>query len=728
MNPEILRMQQDLEKFRASKMGGGEPSLPETAPVATSSVPSAPVSDIDRDLQSYRAARQSGTLPKKKEAPKENTLKNLAKGIFSAPVTTVARPFQAVAAIAGASNDQIDEFSQNLPIVGGLIADAPDTMSDVKKDVGRAAQTVALGTGAPIAGGALFGAGASLEQGNDLISAETAFNAATGGAAGKVLQWVGKPILNASGKVVGTITPQMIKDAAAGGAQSIQKFMAEHQLLGGIAAKPSQKLASGLQKVDDVIEGGIKNTFTGVGKAVQKQYPNISPTKHYVEINKKDILRPTTVNERKYSKATNIYKDAQKRGVKIEDVATRKGVVADEIIDGGVYNTADYADSLRQQNFAASQDIARPALEAAEPGTRLVPVSEVREALIKHLDNLPTSQLDDIDREILKRKILKEYADGGVVDRANPNGYSLTKLHDNRIIYGKKGKYKPGADSSTAQAAQLAREQGRVFAEILDKTAPEELGMKAFRKELEEGFLLADYLEALDKTKAPEGVAKKAVRLFGRATAATVGGKVGGFPGAILGAQYGDMLFSGFNSLPTNPLKLKFLAQLEQTQPAAHKALLEYIGKEELRRLQTLALPPGNSSSFKPESPRLFATQGGKLTPNRQEAVDMAAVESGAAKRPFTEDPRWQQKVIEAQENLGAYLTPSQMETIMMGKKVKLKVDSKVIDIDADSLPKVFGPDLKNPPEPYIPDDNLPVIDFGPKPKAKKSIRDIYID
>jgi len=126
--------------------------------------------------------------------------------------------------------------------------------------------------------------------------------------------------------------------------------------------------------------------------------------------------------------------------------------------------------------------------------------------------------------------------------------------------------------------------------------------------------------------------------------------------------------------------------------------------------------------------PRLFGTQGGKLTPNRQEATDLAAVESGAAKRPFTEDPRWQQKVVEAQENLGAYLTPSQMETIMLGKKVKLKVDGKVIDIDANDLPKVFGPNLKNPPEAYVPDDKLPVIDFGPKQKPKKSIRDIYID
>ena len=725
MNPEILRMQQDLEKFRASKMGGGTPAVPETAPVATSSVPSAPVSDIDRDLQSYRAARSSGALPKKQEPKKESTLKNMAKGIFSAPVTIAARPFQAAAAVAGASNDQIDEFSQNLPVIGGLIADAPDNMADVKKDVGRGIQTVALGTGAPIAGGAAFGVGTSLEQGNDLLSAETAFNTVTGGAAGKVLQWVGKPILNASGKVVGTITPQMIKDAAAGGAQSIQKFMAEHQLLGGIAAKPSQKIASGFQKVDDVIESGFKKAGTGVKNTVASQYPNASVQKHFVKKNQADIVRPTTVNEPKYYKATNVYKDAERRGVKIEDIASRRGVIHDKIAEGGTYNSRESADAIRANVFQVGNDITRPALKALEPETRLVPIAEVRNAMVRQIDDIPDTQITAEAREILKRKILKQYADNSAVARRHPNGMSLTNLHDARIISGKNGKYKPGGTTSDALSAQMAREEGHAYSKLLDSKLPKEF--RDMRRSNEEDFLLADYLEALHGKKVPEGVTGKAARLFGRAVTATVGGKVGGFPGAILGAQYGDMLLGTFTALP-NPLKIKVLNSIKLESPAAYAQLTKLIGDKELQKLTTLALPPGNSSKVQQPSPRLFATQGGKITPNRQEAADLAAVESGAAKRPFTEDPRWQEKVIEAQENLGAYLTPSQMETIMMGKKVKLKVDGKVIDIDADNLPKVFGPDLKNPPEAYIPDDQLPVIDFGPKPKAKKSIRDIYID
>ena len=133
-------------------------------------------------------------------------------------------------------NEKIDAFAQKIPIIGGLIAPAPNNAADVEKDVGRAAETVALGTGAPIAGGALFGAGASLEQGNDLLSAQTALNTVLGGVAGglgaKVLasKWVGRPLFNAAGKVVGTITPKIIKNVAANGADAVAKFAATHNL------------------------------------------------------------------------------------------------------------------------------------------------------------------------------------------------------------------------------------------------------------------------------------------------------------------------------------------------------------------------------------------------------------------------------------------------------------------------------------------------------------------
>lgn len=665
---------------------------------------------------------------------KDNLLASMVKGLFSAPATIAARPFQLGAELLmpGDNRKQINEFSDKYS--GGLVAPVPENFSDVKKDIGRGIQTVALGTGAPIAGGAAFGVGHSLEQGNDLLSLDTAFQAATGGALGKVVGIVGKPLLSVSGKVIGTITPQVLKDVAAGGAQSIQKFMKENQLLGGIAAPASEKIAAGFQKVDDAINSGTSKVFGGAKDVVKEQYPGLDLEKRFTGVNEKDIIRSTTVNEPKYSKSTKIYNEAKDHGIDLEKVATKKGIQHDKITDGNAYNTLDTADNIREGNFSVSETLGRPAIKAAESGVRLVPVSEVRSAMLKKVDDIPSSQVDDETREFMRREVMKRYGDNSPSARAHPNGYSLTELHDARIVSGKNGKYKPGADASTARKAELAREEGRVFADIFDKTAPEEAGLKAFRRELEEGFRLADYLEALHNKKTPDGITKKAVRLFGRATAATLGGKIGGFPGSILGAQYGDMLFGTFETLP-NPLKSAVLNSLKKENPKAFEALKKYIGEKEVQRLETKALPASGDSSFNPENARLFSTPGGKSTPIKQEAVDVASVESGKAKKPGTDKRRgFAQKVQQAQENLGQYIKPENMTTIQAGKVPKKKSDLPV----ASDAPNVYTPPKKPKPipkkikdllEPYLTPEQMDVIDFGTKPKKKKSsLTEIFYD
>lgn len=671
-------MQEDLKRFRASKTSAATP----VAPAPEAAAPDAPaVSPIAKDLAAYRARAASGAPSS--AAPKDdpNALAEFAKGIFSAPATLVARPFQAAAELAGVSSQDVEAATKKIPLFGGLVAPVPQNFGDVKKDVGRAAQTIALGTGAPIAGGALFGTGASLEAGNDLLSAQTAFDAALGGAGGKVLELVGKPLLNAAGKVVGVITPKIIKDTAAKGAEAISKFAAEHQLLGGIAAKPSAAIAKGLQAVDEGINTGVSKTVGGLKKVASEQFPQLDPTQHFKGVNERDILRPTTVNEPKYSKATAVYDEAKSKGIDLEKVASERGIIHDKIAEGGKYNTADTVENLRQGNYSVSDTIARPAIKAAEPGVRLVPIGEIRGGTLKKVHDIPAAQITPEDRAKMIKDITKRYADDGAAAQAHPNGYSLTDLHDNRIVSAKNGKYKIGQSPGAELKAQLSREEGRVFASVFDRTVPEELQMKDFRKELEKNFMLADYLESLHSKKIPEGITKKAVRLFGRAAAATVGGKIGGFPGAILGSQYGDMLFSSFESLP-NPIKMKVLQSVQKEQPKIFKALVDYIGTKEAERLLMKALPAGGSSSFKETKPTLFSTPGGVSTPNKGEALDVAAVEQGRAKAPGTD------------RRLNSYRG-----------KVQANTDTQI---------------------PYVAPKDLPVIKAGRVPKKAKTLKEIY--
>lgn len=719
-------MQADLQAFRASKSAtpvAPSPVAPSPTPAPTEAPAADPVfSQMDADLQDYRQKKNSGTLPPSVPKNNPNALVEFAKNIFEAPATIAARPFQAAQSFgqyvgsdpkglqhasqignetikklidtrkeksaAGEDTSRLDTYIQKAinepnyalqelgeasdfqPIHGGIVAEAPVDAAGVKKDVGRALQTVALGTGAPLAGGALFGVGNSLEEGNDLLSTQTLFEGALGAGGGKVLDFVGKPLLSATGKVVGTITPKILKDVASKGAAAVQKFAAENELLGGIAAKPSAAIARGAQAVDDSIGAGVRKIGTGTKAVLKDQFSGLDATKHYTAVNEKDILRPTTVNEPRYAKATSVYNDAKSRGIDLEKVATERGIIHDKIAEKGVYNTSDTVENIREGNYQVSDKIARPAIKAAEGGVQRVPVADVRNAMLDKVHSIPKSQIDDADRAILAKQIARRYAPGGPADKAHPHGYTLTDLHDSRIISQKNGKYKIGGTTSDALSAQRSREEGRVFSDLFDKTVPPEVGMQAFRKELEKNFLLADYLETLHGKHVPQGITAKAVRLFGRGLGGVLGSKFGGFPGFLVGSRGGDMLFDSFETLP-NPIKMSVLENIKKEDPKIFKDIVKYIGAKEAERLTMKLLPAPGQTSYKETPATLFGSdKGGKPSPIKQEAVDINSVQSGAAQAPGT-DRRLSSYLVKVQNAQAADQQYQPEGVIPMGPKPK---------------------------------------------------------
>ncbi len=654
------------------------PTKPKTIPfgappIASTSAPAAPVSAPKTIPFGAPPITAPSSIPREPSA-----LASMAKSLFTAPATIVARPFQAAAELAGASDTQVDEFTKKIPVVGGLIAPVPQGIADVKKDAGRAIQTVALGTGAPIAGGAAFGLGSSLEQGNDLASVDTAIQTAFGAAGGKALAWVGKPLFNAAGKVVGTITPKLLKSVAGYGTKAIQDFAEQNQLLGGIAAKPSAALARGAQAVDDKIGAAASSVTRATGNVLKEQFPGLDPVEHYKAVNEKDFLRPTTVNKAAYAKSTAIYNDAKSRGIDLEKMATKRGIIVDHLRDGNAYNTLETADALRDFNYEASKKIGRPAIKAAQQGVQRVPVADVRDQMIRKINDMPASQVEATDREGFIEAINKKYGPNGAEARAHPNGYNLEDLHDNRISRQQKGKYLPGQPASDAINAQRSREEGRVFGEIFDDNLPPNSPLIAFRKEQEANFRLADYLEKLHTKRVPQGIVGKSIRLFGRGLGGVIGSKVGGFPGFLVGSRGGDILFDSFETFP-NPIKTAVLESLKAENPKAFRDLVAYIGQAEAERLARKALPGPGQTSFKEVPPTLFAGKKVSTTPIKNEAFDTADVANGKIKAPGTD------------RRLSSYM-----------KKVE----------NAGSADQQYFP-------------NEDAIQMGPKPKSKKNLTDI---
>lgn len=153
----------------------------------------------------------------------EGFVKGLVRAVAQPVVTSLARPFQAVARIAGVSPETVNSVSSKVPFFGeGGRLDIPQTGSDVVKDIGRAAQTVALGL--PVASipkaigaGAVMGAGAGLEQNPSVGGALSgaASGAALGGAGGlaaKALEWLPKSLASSAFK---KMNPEQIEQTLA---------------------------------------------------------------------------------------------------------------------------------------------------------------------------------------------------------------------------------------------------------------------------------------------------------------------------------------------------------------------------------------------------------------------------------------------------------------------------------------------------------------------------------
>lgn len=708
-------------------------TIPKAAPVAApapANNPDAPAtSTIPVRMTRAQYQEKYGVPPpgaNSETAPAKAEGGSFLKNLISAPATILARPFQAIEAGADYIQDapKIDQYKkesaditkENDDLVdqlhaahasgadstdirnkiqanndrliqlgtaiqptldrkptlfkdSSIVAPVPQNAADVEKDIGRGIQTVALGLG-PVAGGAAFGAGNSLEQGNDLFSVQTAFQTVLGAGAGKVLDLVGKPLLNAAGKVVGTITPQILKDVAGKGAGAIADFAANHELLGG-AVKP---LATKIESGANAIEQGANSLFTGakekISNAVTSQYPGLSKgaiQDHYVNVEKSNFAKPAQ-QTKGFVKASEIFDNAQKQGTDLADEAVKNGIRHDDIIDGKLYSTGETADNLREDAMKTSHDLIRPALAAAEPGVERVPISEVRSRMISEVDKIPSSKLTDTERSLMKSRIEKQYGDTSPAAIAHPNGYSLTDLHDAKIAHASNGKFSPVGTPTQNFPARINQEQSQAFRKLLEENAPAELKVKDFNAALQKKFQLADYLDALNGKKVPSGIVRKAVDLFGKVLGASAGSQIGGGLGGVAGYHIGGALFNSFDNL-SNPVKAAFLKGVEKTQPEVFQAFRTYLGDQELERLTRLKLPAAGGSSFKEPQQRFFTTPKGKTSANLQEATDIASTEKKSVKKPKGSDKGRAKSLKDLFDNTVPNIDPKDLPVIKIPKR-----------------------------------------------------------
>lgn len=235
MDPQTL-----LNNYRAKKQSAQPIAAATPSPYIP---PTNPVANPQALLDNYRASQKSSP---DQNIPANRNLFQKGLGIVLDPIAKLATetgqgigkgilkgaelfqsPEQKARTEAGIKYAQSQ--GSNVPVLGTPVKPLKDVTA---KDVaGQVISTAGVFTGNPALGGAALGFGGSLEQGNDVLSLQTAFETALGSVGGKVLDLIGKPLLDAAGKVIGKITPEYLKTVVAKGSNAISDFAANHSII-----------------------------------------------------------------------------------------------------------------------------------------------------------------------------------------------------------------------------------------------------------------------------------------------------------------------------------------------------------------------------------------------------------------------------------------------------------------------------------------------------------------
>lgn len=583
VTPQATQVKSRADEIRAL---GAQPDSPSvggflkslvSAPATILARPFQALQTIGNDLGTDRAGAEKDAADI--EAGRRSLIKLIqtkkAKGEDTTHLET------ALHQIVGTPNSSAQELSDQAnfkSFSGGVVAPAPNNIGDVKKDVGRAAQTVALGAG-PITGGAAFGFGSSLEQGNDVLSPATAVQTILGGLAGKTLDVVGKPIMDLAGKVVGKITPELIQDAAKRGVVAIEEFAAKKNILPGAVSK--------------AINEGVSGAETALNEPFQEAGNSIKNTA-------KDIInsrQASTVDrlEQDYEKWTGATKPGVKKLGKIEartaalDAAGTEGRTPQRILaesgivpetEGTKFRTSDQAKGFREK-LAPLQEANQSALKEVAQASEPIKLENVRSRALSNVEsrNLPAGDKASLRKDVNSEfDLLKEkYGDNIIItdlNREKQNYWGATKFDSTKPF--KNDAYYQIGKASQKTIEETARSAG--FEDVAQ-----------LNREIGDRLEASKLLEGLDGQTLKFGkLGKYVFSGIGASLGTTIPGKVAG---ALGGDMVADLLMKNDVS---NPVKRLILKNIEAKDPEAYKAALKWIEEQGILRDTRLQLPAGS--------------------------------------------------------------------------------------------------------------------------------------
>ncbi len=525
-----------------------------------------------------------------------------------------------------------------------LVKPAPQNFADVKKDVGRGIQTVAFGLG-PVSGGAAFGAGMSLEEGNDLLSFDTALYTLFGAGSGKALDLVGKPLLNAAGNVIGKVTPQTLKNVAAGGAKAVQAFMEHNKLLPDVVSKPLNRGAAAL-------EVGANAPFKAAGSLVTKSDDQV------IKMREKALKEL----EEKYAQLRNMAARDPKATEATRQRVARSNVLADENMineDGVIIGAKDAARVYREENIGQGESLVRQLIQKEGVAVDFDVVERELNKVMRESFNGREliSALNAVKREMAGLRL------------ANKNGrITLVDVHDAKVAR------QPGSKAyDNSETKALDKQIARAHKQVVEKNSKE--NVKEINEQIGKYLSDSEYIESLQGKRIGSGKLGKAVaQTTGAVVGAAAGGAIGGLPGVAVGSYVGG---SVSRKLSSRGLRKAFGRATSKTPP---KNPVFESGRAKLTAKQ-LALPPGPEKGTA-ANPIVMGFPQSKPGP-----VAVKAVKGEPARDPKT--GQFTRTYLSGEKGL----TPDQIVDIKKNRPLESDQMAKLISVKAKEAAdgKIFG-------------------------------------
>jgi len=354
------------------------------------------------------------TLPKK-----GGGFGGFVKSLVSAPATIVARPFQAIAALGGVSQETLDKFSKEK--LGGFVAPVPKSGSDVVKDIGRGFETAAWGVGAGgavkagttfakqglketikktaiegVKAGTVFGASQPLiEKGSDATAGDVLKSGAVGGLFGLGAGVVTPLAFRAGSKIINRFTPSSLTDRLDDSIRNIFKgTTGDIQKINDSAFRARKGLEllqkeSSKIKIPDMkapLGSNIKKTFN-----LQKSTPN-------------ELLSGVLEMDRKIaSNARTAVEKAKEKGIKIDTTDIETKIFSE--IENGKVQKATGKQMIKQIQSAKNDPV------ALHDWVQDVNIKYGKKYQRGTIDDTATGKLADDVAEVLRTKL------NSVVDR-----------------------------------------------------------------------------------------------------------------------------------------------------------------------------------------------------------------------------------------------------------------------------------------------------------------------